>query len=214
MMLEEIMKTDVVSVNASTSLGEAFKLMEKHKIRHLPVIQEDGFIEGIVSDRDLRDASPSIFNPSESVFAEKKVSEIMKTDVITALPTDFVEDAATVMVENHFSCLPIEHDDHLVGIITDSDLLKTLVRLTGADLPTSRLEVEVPNVAGMLTEVANLISEKGVNIQSVLVYPGKNPDKKILVFRVQTMDTRKLVQSIEDHDYLVKWPQLNSGMTL
>ncbi|RNA70371.1 acetoin utilization AcuB family protein [Alteribacter keqinensis] len=214
MMLEEIMKTDVVSVTASTSLTEAFTLMEKYKIRHLPVTDEDGRIEGIVSDRDLRDASPSIFNPSETSFAEKQVASIMVTDVITGLPTDFVEDAATVMVENQFSCLPIEREEILVGIITDSDLLKTLVRLTGADLPTSRLEVEVPNVAGMLTKVASLVSEMGVNIQSVLVYPSKNPEKKVLVFRVQTMDTRKLVLSIEENNYKVTWPSLDTGMSL
>ncbi|TMW71745.1 acetoin utilization AcuB family protein [Alteribacter natronophilus] len=214
MMLEDIMKTDVVSVKPADRLDRAFKLMEDHKIRHLPVTDEEMTIIGIVSDRDLRDASPSVFNPSESSFAEKEVSSIMKRDVITALPTDFVEDAATVMVENQFSCLPIEREDRLVGIITDSDLLKTLVRLTGADLPTSRLEVQVPNISGMLTRAASLISEQGVNIQSVLVYPAKNPEKKTLVFRVETMDTRKLVERMEAHEFTVLWPEQTPGMSI
>ncbi|PYZ97179.1 hypothetical protein CR205_00835 [Alteribacter lacisalsi] len=214
MMLEQIMKTDVISVKASDKLSKAFSLMEEHKIRHLPVTDDNLLIIGMVSDRDLRDASPSVFNPSEAVFSEKEVASIMKRDVITALPTDFVEDAATVMVENQFSCLPIERDDRLIGIITDSDLLKTLVRLTGADLPTSRLEVQVPNVSGMLTKAASLISDQGVNIQSVLVYPASDPEKKTLVFRVQTMDTRKLVEKMEDNDFSVLWPELSPGMSV
>ncbi|WP_096436158.1 acetoin utilization AcuB family protein [Alteribacter populi] len=210
MMLEQIMQSNVIYGTASFTIADACSLMDNKRIRHLPIINESGAIEGILSDRDVRDASPSIFHTTEMSFLDQSVTTIMKTDVITSMPTDFVEDAATVMVEQNISCLPIERENRLVGIITETDLLKTLVRLTGADLPTSRLEVEVPNVSGMLSEVASLIKEVGVNVQSVLVYPSQNPVKKILVFRVQTMDTRRLVQSINEHDFTVLWPNFLS----
>ena len=113
----------------------------------------------------------------------------MKKNVITGHPLDFVEEVAAVFYEHKISCLPIINDRKLVGIVTETDLLQTLVELTGANQPGSQIEVRVPNHSGKLSEITSIIKKRKANILSVLVYPDKKDEQyKILVIRVQTMN--------------------------
>ncbi|PYZ93964.1 phage tail protein [Salipaludibacillus keqinensis] len=201
------MKDQLIVSHKDMTICDALDLMKKHRIRHLPIVNDSNEIIGIVSDRDLRDASPSIFDDQHKQFINLPVSKVMIDDVITAMPRDFVEEAANIMVEQQISCLPVEEDDILVGIITETDLLNTLVKLTGADLPTSRLEIEVSNESGQLSDVSNIIKEHKINIQSVLVYPSfHDPSRKILVFRIQSIDLRPLLKTLKQRNYQIIWP--------
>lgn len=205
--VRDIMKTSIITAQANMAISEALDLMKTNKIRHLPVINSKNELTGIISDRDLRDAAPSIFADDHEAFVSLPVSKVMVEDVLTALPMDFVEEAANIMTENQISCLPVEENGKLAGIITETDLLNTLVRLTGADLPTSRLEIDVPNESGQLSEVSNIIKSHQINIQSVLVYPSfQNPERKVLLFRIQSMNMRPLLDSLKKNNYSVIWP--------
>ncbi|ADH98790.1 CBS and ACT domain-containing protein [Salisediminibacterium selenitireducens] len=208
MNVSDIMVKDVITAKADMAAGDALEFMKHKHIRHLPIVDDDGQFIGIVSDRDLKDAAPSIFEKAHDDFIHVPVSKVMITDVITALPLDFVEEAAYTMVEHQISCLPVEDDGRLVGIITETDLLNVLVKLTGAALPSSRLEIEVSNESGNLCMVTQLIRDQGMNIQSVLLYPSHRDDtKKVLVFRIQAMDMRPLLDRLKNAGYNVKWPQ-------
>ncbi|OIJ10915.1 acetoin utilization protein AcuB [Anaerobacillus arseniciselenatis] len=213
MIVEQIMKRNVFSIDITTTIQQAIDLMDNNRIRHLPVINEKKELIGIVSDRDIRDARPSIFDTDkhEDYFL-KPVSKIMVTNVITGHPLDFVEDISSIFYEHHIGCLPIEEDNKLVGIITETDLLHTLVQLMGAHQPSSQIEVQVENVAGMLAEIATIIKKRNINITSVLVYPTKDYEHKVLVFRLQTMDPRGVITDIEKEGYKIIWPNL-PGMT-
>jgi acetoin utilization protein AcuB len=208
MNVRDIMKDKLIVSNKSMKICDALDLMKEKRIRHLPIVNSNNELQGIVSDRDLRDASPSIFEDEEhKEFVNLPVSKVMIDDVITAYPMDFVEEAALIMVENKISCLPVEEDNALVGIITETDLLNTLVRLTGADLPTSRLEIKVENESGQLSDISNIIKKHNINIQSVLVYPSfQDKSKKILVFRIQSIDLRPLISSLKQNKYQIIWP--------
>ncbi|UCZ52304.1 acetoin utilization AcuB family protein [Bacillus shivajii] len=206
MIIQDIMQKDVIYIQKNTSIQAALNLMKQHRIRHLPIVNESDEIIGIISDRDLKEASPSIFQENNESLLLTSVEKVMISDVLTALPYDFVEEAANTMIEHQISCLPIEDAGKLIGIITETDLLQTLVTLTGADQPTSRLEVKVPNKKGMLSDIASIIKKHNINIQSALVYPAKDPNKKILVFRLQTMDLRLLSKELTNEQYDVVWP--------
>lgn len=198
---------EVISADPTMPIRKALELMDKNHIRHLPIVDKNRFLIGIISDRDLRDAKPSIFEGEHKKFLDLSISEVMITNVITAMPDDFVEEAAHTMIENNISCLPVENDGKLEGIISQTDLLHTLVRLTGADLPTSRLEIEVPNKTGKLAEVSAIIGEHQLNIQSALVYQSFETDaKKILVFRIQSLNMRPLLNTLKKTGYQVIWP--------
>ena len=209
MIIEQIMKTNVTTLRPTNTIAEAIETLNKYKIRHLPITDADWKLIGIVTDRDIRDASPSIFHADEHLEDfQKPLSSIMKTDVITGHPLDFVEEVAALFYEHRISCLPIVKEEKLVGIVTESDLLYTLVQLTGAHQPGSQLEVKVPNRTGMLSEVSSIFRKRNVNIASVLVYPDKDEQYKILVFRVQTMNPVTIIEDLQKEGYTVSWPNM------
>lgn len=213
MIVEQIMKKNVITIKLSTTIQEAIDLMDNNRIRHLPVINDENELLGIVSDRDIRDARPSIFDTEKhEEYFLNSIDKIMVKNVITAHPLDFVEEISSIFYEHHIGCLPIEENYKLVGIVTETDLLHTLVQLMGAHQPSSQIEVQVENIAGMLAEIATIIKKRNINITSVLVYPTDDLEHKVLVFRLQTMDPRGVIADIQKDGYKVLWPNL-PGMT-
>lgn len=211
MIVEEIMKTNVITLTQNHSINDAYKLMLHHKIRHLPIVDENKHLLGIVSDRDIRDALPSILidsNKQRNVLV-KPIKTIMKTNIITGHPLDFVEEIGTVFYEHPISCLPIVKEHTLVGIITKTDLLHTLVELTGAHQPSSQIEIKAPNRAGVLSEMTSVFLKRKTNILSILVYPYKHDEKyKMIVIRVQTINPTSLIEDLKHAGYQVLWPNL------
>lgn len=209
MIIEQIMQNNVISLKEEDEIEKACDYIYKHGIRHIPIIDSNNHVVGIVSDRDVRDARPSIFHANDHLDDLKKpVSSIMKRDVITGHPLDFVEEVAATLYEHNIGCLPIVSDEKLVGIVTETDLLHTLVQLTGADQPSSRIEVKVINKAGVLAEVASVFRKCKVNITSVFVHPDKTKTSKILVFRIQVMNPTTVISELRKEGYEVLWPNL------
>ncbi|GIO08991.1 acetoin utilization protein AcuB [Brevibacillus reuszeri] len=207
MRVEDIMRKTVITVNPTTPIGEALLLLRANRIRHLPVIERD-ILVGIVSDRDLRDALPSrlITHDDDETVLQKPIADIMKKHVITAHPLDFIEDAALQIYEHKIGSLPIVEGNRLVGMITESDLFSSLIELFGVNRPSSHIEVQVDDRVGMLAEVSQIFREAHVNVSSVIVYPCKKANKKNLVFRVQTIDPRAVMQLLTDKGFTVVGP--------
>src|SRR5699024_6998351 len=97
------------------------------------------------------------------------LSSIMKKELITGHPLDFVEEAAVLFYDHKIGCLPIVQQNKLVGIITSTDLLHTMVELTGAHKPGSQIEIKVENRSGKLHEITTVLQEFNANILSILV---------------------------------------------
>src|SRR3954451_22207390 len=190
MIVEQIMKIDVAVLLPTDTIADAIQLMESRKIRHIPIITPEKYLVGLVTVSKIHEATPSIFHANEHPEDMKKpLSEIMERNVITGHPLDFVEEVSGLFYEHKISCLPVINNLELVGIVTETDLLRTLVELTGAHQPGSQIEIKIPNITGVLSDIANIISNRKANILSVLVYPDKEDvQKKILVIRVQMMN--------------------------
>ncbi|PAQ16568.1 acetoin utilization AcuB family protein [Bacillus sp. FJAT-42315] len=210
MLLEEIMKSEVHTLSPNDKIGTALNLLRKQKIRHIPIVDETGHLVGLVTDRDVKEATPSILQKETSENElNKPLSLIMEKNVITGHPLDFVEDAAATLYEYDISCLPIIQGGELVGIITETDVLHTFVELTGANQIGSRIEVKVPNKPGMLFEVVNVLKKRRANIHSVLVYPDKQDDQfKIVVLRVRTMNPIGVIDDLKKEGHIVLWPNM------
>jgi acetoin utilization protein AcuB len=210
MIIEEIMKTDVAKLLPTDTITDAIGLMEARKIRHIPIVDQEGHLVGLVTVAKIRDATPSIFHANEHPEDMKKPLEtIMEKNVITGHPLDFVEEVAGLFYEHKISCIPIIQGRKLVGIVTETDLLRTMVELTGAHQPGSQIEIKVPDLTGKLSDITAIIKNKKANILSVLVYPDKTDDHfKILVLRVQTMNPTALIQNLKQAGYNVLWPNL------
>ena len=133
----------------------------------------------------------------------------MQQNPITAHPLDFIEDAAILFYEHRLSCLPIVRGRRLVGLMTETDLLRTFVQLTGALEPSSQIEVRVENTAGTLAKIANLLAKTNINILNVLVYPTPDPYVRIVAFRVQTMNPIRIIEKLRKEGFDVLGPDVS-----
>jgi acetoin utilization protein AcuB len=212
LLVKDSMTREVVVLSPQTTGAEALGLCTERRIRHLPVL-EGGRLVGIVSDRDLRSAAPPLEDPERaSALAKMRVSDVMTRDVVTAHPADPIEVAANRMRERRIGCLPVVEDGGLVGIITSSDVMEALVYLVGAHEPGSRLEVVMPDRPGTLAGVAGVFGALGINIVSVVAGPRQEtppegePEGRIGIFKVDTIDTREAVDFLKEAGYTVRWP--------
>jgi acetoin utilization protein AcuB len=202
MLVQDIMTSPVITISPDVSLQAAYQTMQEKRIRHLPVL-ESGKLVGVITDRDLRLATsalaPAPFPPDE------KVAAVMRKFLFTADPADAVEEAARLMREKKIDCLPVADNDRLVGIITGLDLLDALIRLTGADKPSGRLEVCLADHPGELARLAGFISQRDINIHSILTYP-ESAERTRAVLRVGSIEVRLLAQDLRRNEFDVIWP--------
>lgn len=202
MIIKEIMQHELTSISPDTKLSDAYSLMQKKNIRHLPIVDGDKLV-GIVTDRDLRLSTSRLakhpFEPEEAV------KSIMSHPVKTTHPSDPIESATEMMREQKIGCLPVVENMKLVGIVTITDMLDALLLLTGVHQPSGRLDVRLSNRSGELAKLASLLAERKVNIHSILTYPEK--DKTIrLVLRVGTIEMKVLAEAICNAGFEVIWP--------
>jgi acetoin utilization protein AcuB len=137
MRIQNWMKHPAITVKPMDSARHAREMMERHRVNQLPVVT-GGDLVGIVSDRDLRDAFPSVFESAEAAAKHRRagtdpamipVEDVMTRDVLTLEPSLFVVDAARVMRRERIGAIPIVDGTRLVGIITRSDVLDAFVEL-------------------------------------------------------------------------------------
>ena len=214
MIVEQMMNTIVHTLQPSHSIKDAIDLLREKKIRHLPITTEDGHVVGVLSDRDIKDATPSnlIDNQQNDIYTTP-IEAIMTKNPLIGHPLDFVEEVATIFYDQKIGCLPIVSSGKIVGIVTETDLLYKYIELTGAHQPGSQIEVRVPNRPGILFEVSKVFYHHHSNVLSVLVYPDlQNDNNKILVFRVKTMNPLGIIEDIRKEGFDVLWPNM-PGMT-
>ena len=202
MLVRDIMRSPVVSVSPGTTLQDAYRTMREKGFRHLPVLDGER-LAGVVTDRDLRLAT-SVLAPVPFP-ADSAVSAVMCREPLTANAQDAVEDAARVMRERKIGCLPVVEDGRVVGIITGIDLLDALIRMTGVDKPSGRLEVCLPDQPGELARLTAFLSERELNIHSILTYP-EGPERIRTVLRVGSIETRLLARDLRNARFEVVWP--------
>ena len=134
MNVADLMSTELVTLTEDETLAHAQRCMARGRIRHLPVVR-DGRLTGLITHRDLLAASFSIFaevehNEQRRIFDTVRVVEAMHRDVVTVSPDLGVAQAASILLENKYGCLPVvDPDGMLIGIVTEADFLRLTVRL-------------------------------------------------------------------------------------
>ncbi len=202
MLVRDIMITPAVAVFPETTLREAYRMLGEKGIRHLPVLEGTRLV-GVVTDRDLRLATSSL--AASPLPPDSPVAAVMSRDPMTADAADPVEDAARVMRDRKIGCLPVMDDDRLIGIITGLDLLDALMRMTGVDKPSGRLEVRLPDRPGELARLTAFMSHRGLDIHSILTYPD-GPEAVRTVLRIGTIDSHLVAQDLRRAEFEVLWP--------
>lgn len=205
MLVRERMSTHPVTINADTSITEALRVMRQNQVRRLPVLDEQGRMIGIVSEKDLLYASPS---PATSlniyemhyILSQLIVSELMTRDVITVTPDTPVEEAARIMVDHKIGGLPVMEDDRLAGIITETDVFSVLLEMLGARQSGLRLTLEIPERKGEMARITTAIARLGGNILALGTFLGDDPTTAVVTVKVEDVAFDHLKTAMWDLD--------------
>jgi len=206
MIVARRMMRNPVSVDENDSMKKAMDLLRDREIRHLPVLKGGDKLVGIVSERDIKQASPSPATALEIreiyyLLDKVKVKQIMTRRPYTISANAPIEEAALIMREKKIGCLPVVEDGRLVGILTETDILDAFIESMGVSGPGYRVELALPNKRGMLFEVLKLISEFDANIVSVATAAHDDPDMKILILRIETKSYKVLKAALKKAGY-------------
>ncbi|MFC4409762.1 acetoin utilization AcuB family protein [Chungangia koreensis] len=204
MIIDNIMHKDLHTLSPDHTIQDAMKMMKDYRIRHIPIVGESRDLKGILSDRDIKEITPQTNEGNH--FMNIPLKEIMTPNPITGHPLDFVEDAAIIFYEQKIGALPIVRNGKLCGMITETDVLYKYIELTGANRPSSQLELRVPDVPGSLYEVSKILFKHKVNVLSVLVYPDYELNNKILAIRINTMNPLPVIDTLKAEGIDVLWP--------
>jgi acetoin utilization protein AcuB len=206
LLMQDWMKQQVLTLGPEASAFEALRLCRERRIRHIPVVKDERLV-GIISDRDLRDASPPLGDPDRvSTMKEIRLEDVMTREVITTHPEDTIVHAAREMYERKIESLPVVDEEKLLGIVTSSEVMRALIAVIGVHEPGhSRIAVQTLK-PGDLAEVSGIIQDRGVDIFSVLSSPGKvTSHDRTLVFQVATRDPSSVIQGLQEAGYEVRW---------
>lgn len=174
MLVQGWMTNDVITVDEDSTIRKASIIMKEKKIRCLPVVNAKGELLGIVSDRDLRDASPSNATTPEvselpNLLSSVKIKDVMTTNFVYVRPDETIEFAAILMLENKVSSLPVIDDKRgLTGIITQTDILQFLINIAGVYTGGIQFAFSLEDRPGSLREAADMIRSHGGRIVSIL----------------------------------------------
>ena len=202
MLVYERMSRHPMTVTPNTPVEQALKRMHDEKVRRFPVVDDDGKLVGIVSDKDLLYAAPS---PATSLsifelhylYSRITVSQVMTREVITVEESDPIEEAARIMVDNKIGGLPVMREGKLVGIVTETDIFKTLMEMMGARDQGVRLTLLCPEHRGQLAALTGAVAELGGNITSLGTFWGKDASNALITMKVAGVDKDKLVEKIK-----------------
>lgn len=186
MLVIERMTRPPVTINGEMSVGQALKIIEEHKLRHLPVLDAEDALVGIVSEKDLLRAK-----------GDDLVEQVMTTKVITVTEYTALEDAARIMADHRISSLPVLRDGRLVGIITETDLFQVFLELLGGREEGVRLTMLVPEEKGILASLTSEIANMGGNIVALGTFMGEDPTNRMVTVKVVDAPTEKLLAIME-----------------
>ena len=202
MLVGERMSHHPVTAGPAMPITEALQLMKERKVRRLPVVDKRGNVTGIVSEKDLLNASPSSAT-SLSIYelnyliSRITVSDVMTKKVITVGEFAPIEEAACIMADNKIGGLPVVRDGRLIGIITETDIFKTFLEMFGAREKGVRITLLVPDQPGILAHVTGEVAKLGGNIVSLGTFLGEDASTRTVVLKVVGADKNKLMQVME-----------------
>jgi acetoin utilization protein AcuB len=173
MRVKNRMSHSPITATPKTNYNQALRLMQQNEIKHLPIINH-GKLVGIVTHNDLLRAEPSPVTTLSvyeiaSLLEKVTMDKIMSQPVLAVQETCSITNAANFMLNNDIGCLPVLAGDELVGIITDTDIFKTFVEVTGGGQAGTRIEARMPDQKGGLAPFIQAFTDADSYIVSVAI---------------------------------------------
>ncbi len=217
-MREKIQKNPV-TIGPEASFYEARNLIHEKGVRHLPVVDKNNVLVGIVTDRDIREAAPSdatLLSVQELnyLLGKLKVSSFMtpKDKLITITPDTLIEEAVQLMHDHKIGCLPVLEGGKLYGLFTETDALDHLVDIFGFKQKGTRLTLALDDKPGTMLGILEIFKKHNVNIISIVTPSFMVEGKRIAAIRIKTEEYKDLITDLEKAGYDVlsigKWPSI------
>ena len=214
--IKEKMQKSPITISPDASFYEARALIRDKGIRHLPVVDKNGHLVGILTDRDIRGAAPSDATSLSAhelhyLLGKLKVSGFMtpKDKLVTITPDLIIEEAVQLMRDHKIGCLPIMDGDKLAGLITETDILDFFVDVFGLKMKGTRLTVALEDAPGQMHGVLEIMKKHNVNIISIVSPTFKVNGKRVAAIRIQTHEYENIVKELNQKGYEVisinKW---------
>ena len=187
---------DPITITGNPTISDAIGLMKSHAIRHLPVVSKNGNLAGLVTLADLkRGLIPSM-------MGDLTLQDLMIKTPIVVAPEDDVEVAAQIIYNQKISGMPVVSQNKLVGIITETDILRTFIEMMGILKTSSRIDVEVDDKAGVFNGLMSVITDNGGDIISTgMTTP--TPHQRVYYFRLATCEVVTIKNALVAAGYKV-----------
>jgi len=215
MLVGDWMSKDVATATEDVSMIKAGRIMREKKIRRLPVVDKEGKLVGIISERDLKAASPSSATTLDMyemtyLLSELKIKGIMTKNPLSIRRTDTVERAALIMRDRKIGSLPVvDEAGKVVGIITDTDIFRLFVSITGIDQGGIQIGIRLDTSEGSLKPVLDALRHFEARIISILSsYDRSDPRRRDVAIRIQGLPEtreRELRSALESANQVLYW---------
>jgi acetoin utilization protein AcuB len=210
MRAKDMMTKNPITITPDTLVLDAQKIMKQKNIRRLPVV-EKGKLVGIVTKYDLLEAEPS---PATSLsiyelnylLSKMKVKEIMEKNPVTITPDTPFEDALRIGQEKKVGSFPVVDKGRLVGIATESDIVRFLIHALGIHEEGSRIEiVGLGERFGELEKIISIVNRYKVTILSMIVLPRRKRGDWMVTLRLDTKNPKTIIQNLKKEGFNVTW---------
>jgi len=208
MKIRDLMSTNVVTVSEDTSIHDAKKIMDAHKIRRLPVMKKDKLV-GLVTKHMLLEASPS---PATSLsihelhylLAKMTVKDIMVKNPYTISPDMPAEEALQVGQEKGYGAFPVMEDGRLVGMVTESDIVRLMTRVLGVREKGKRIDIKGSKNFGDMKRIMEILDEHKIILLSMMTLPPEHEDDDWLaVLRLKSEDAEPIARELKSSGFNV-----------
>ena len=201
MFVGERMSRPVISVTPDMPINDVLAMFRKEHIRRAPVIK-DGKLVGIVSERDLLNASPSSVTTLSVwelnyLISKVTVKNVMAKKVVTVGQDTPIEEAARIMADKKIGGVPVMSGGNVVGIITETDLFKVFLELMGARQKAWRVTATIAEKPGTLALLTQAIAQNGGNFISFGMFSGPDANSRTVTFKVEGLEKNKLREVLE-----------------
>ena len=201
MRIRDIMSSNVVAVSEDTSIHDARKIMKAHKIRRLPVLKKDKLV-GLVTERMLLEASPSpatalSIHELHYLLAKMTVKDIMVRNPFTISPDMPAEEALQLGQEKGFGAFPIVEDGKLVGIATESDIVRIMTKILGVREEGTRIDIRASKDFGNMQSIMEVLDRhKTVLLSMMTLPPEEGSEEWLIVLRLKSENADQVVKEL------------------
>ena len=201
MRIRDIMSTNVVAVSEDASIHDARKIMKAHKIRRLPVLKKDKLV-GLVTERMLLEASPSpatalSIHELHYLLAKMTVKDIMVRNPFTISADMPAEEALQLGQEKGFGAFPVVEDGKLVGIATESDIVRIMTKILGVREEGTRIDIRASKDFGNMQSIMQILDRHKTVLLSLMTLPPDEGDEEwLIVLRLKRENADQVVKEL------------------